>query len=136
MTDTVLRSYISQYHPQLLVEVSDKLKSIKCTPELVAMIKDNASNLGFDIWETKLITLATTLILCSPESIYTKSFVRKGVCRTVAKIFNVSVAAISKYISQTRYYYLNIDWVKVEVDKIVQEIKSTMEDKTEKEVNV
>lgn len=122
VTQTQLTKYLTEFYPAILQEVSEKMTAIECTSELVSTITAKVIASGYDYWEVKLITLATVLRLCSPETIFTKSNTRKTVCTKVAEEFGVTNAAISKIVGQAKYYYTNMNWVKNEVDKIVKEV--------------
>ena len=122
LTQTQLIKCIGELYPNVIQEVSDKLQAIECTNDLVSTIYSKVIGLGYDQWEVRLITLTTVLRLCYPETLFTRSAVRRLVCKVIAKEFGVTTSAVSRNVENAKYYYAKIEWVKNEVDKLVKEV--------------
>ncbi|WP_286776723.1 hypothetical protein [Sphingobacterium sp. UBA2074] len=118
-----IAKYLSSHHPDVYQEVTDKLQSIPCTPELVERVVNIAYLRSEEVWRVRLIATTAVLLLCSPESIHADTMIRKGVALTIADILGVSKQAIAKKLEQCRFYYTKTVWAKDTVNEILEEVR-------------
>ncbi len=123
MTHIQIQTYLSEYHPAIAKEVEDRLRSQPCTSQVVASVLSRAASIETEPWQHRLIIIISTLLLCSPETIFTTCAVRKGVASTLAKSLGVSQQAVSKKVEQARHYYTHLAAIREAVDKIVKEVR-------------
>jgi len=123
MREATITNYLGIFHPQVLQEMQTKMSSIPYCKAKVAQIVGLVERESFDQWQTRMVLLASCLILFSPETIYVNCMARKGVVSGIAEILGVTSQAISKGVDQARYYYQRAEWCRNEVDKIVKEVK-------------
>ncbi|MGJ1420467.1 hypothetical protein ACR79T_12640 [Sphingobacterium spiritivorum] len=116
-----IQSYLATHYPDVAEEIITKLTSIKCNPKLVRKISSLAT--AEEHWEYQLKTIAAVLVLCSPETIHTKSKVRNGIAVSISNVLGVSRQAVCHKVDRARHYYLNVARVREAVDYIVKEVR-------------
>lgn len=116
-----IQSYLDIHYPAVAEEISIKLKSEKCNPKLVRKVSSLVT--AEEHWEFQLKTIATVLILCSPETIHAKSKVRNGIAMAISKILGISRQAVCHKVDRARHYYLNVARVREAVNYIVKEVR-------------
>ncbi len=123
INSVAIETYLNQFHPSVFKEISERLSSIPCEYALIKTIYIKAKSSRQEKWELQLITIAATLALCSPETLYVGSRVRLGVAKTLAEILEVSQQRVSQKFESASHYYKNISWCRESVDKIVREVR-------------
>jgi hypothetical protein len=123
MTYIQIQSYLSEYHPAIAKEVEERLRSQPCSTTVVEKIQKLTMSAISEPWQQRLVIITSTLLLCSPETIFTTCPVRKGVASTLAKCIGVSQQAVSKKVEQARHYYAHVATIRETVDNIVKEVR-------------
>lgn len=121
MTQNAATAYLDIFHPEILQKMQEQLSGIDCSPEAVRNIISQVQET--ENWKKRLIIIASSLVLFSPETILIGCTTRYPVTKIVSQELGVSRPAISKNISQATYYYQRFDWCRNAVDKIVKEVR-------------
>lgn len=120
---THLHSYLAVHYPDIADEATERLSSVKCNPKLVRAVSSLAANHSSETWEFQITTIASVLVLCSPETIHAKSKVRNGIAVALSKVLGISRQAVCQKVDRSRHYYLRVGWCREAVNKIVKEVR-------------
>lgn len=120
-----IHSYLSERYPDVAEEVLDKFRSMKCNPKVIRSVYNKAAEMMEERWEIQVVTIAASLLLCSPETILVNSAVRRssGVATATGKVLGISQVSVSKKVDRARHYYTHVAWCRDAVDKIVKEVR-------------
>ena len=118
-----VEEYLNQFHPGVYQEVLDRLKSIPCNNKLTEEVFKKASDYRKEKWQVQLITIASVLALCSPETLYVGSRVKLGVGKSLSYALGVSQQRVSQKFISASHYYRNVNWCRECVDNIVKEVR-------------
>lgn len=118
-------TFLEQNHPGIAKEVLDKFRSKKCNDRLVGRVCYLAFQATSENWEHQIVSIASVLLLCSPETIYVGCAVRRnsGATGLLAKKLGISQPAISQKVDRARHYYTHVAWCREAVDNIVKEVR-------------
>lgn len=118
-----INEYLNQFHPEVYAEISDRLKSIPCDSKLANQVFTKANEMQDEVWKVQLLTIASVLALCSPETLYVGCRLRLGVASTIAPVFGLSRQRVCQKIQSAAHYYKNINWCRDGVEQILKEVK-------------
>ena len=120
-----IQSYLADRYPEVAQEVALRFTSKKCNDRLVGRVCYLAMQATSENWEHQIVSIASVLLLCSPETIYVGCAVRRnsGATGLLAKKLGVSQPAISQKVDRARHYYTHVSWCREAVDNIVKEVR-------------
>lgn len=118
-----IEEYLNQFHPGVFKEINERLSSIPCHDGVTNAIYNKACAIRSERWEIQLITIAATLALCSPETLYVGCRVRLGVAKSISEVLEISQQRVSQKFESASHYYRNINWCREAVDSIVKEVR-------------
>lgn len=123
-----IAEYLNTYHPDVLKEMEVRLQSQPCSDGLVELVYNKAMQLFDEKWQVQLITIASVLALCSPETLYIGCRVRLGVAKSLSVALGVSQQRVSQKFLSASHYFKNITWCREASESIIHEIRSNKED--------
>lgn len=126
MKATYIQQYLSKRYPEIAKEVSSRFTSERCCDRLVDKVCRLALHATSEKWEHQVVSIAAVLLLCSPETIYVESTVRRnsGSASLLGKSLGISQQSVSQKVDRARHYYTHVGWCREAVDKIVKEVRS------------